>query len=185
MGKNDMSEDGEAQTLADAIVKLWSEHVTGHSLMDALRGEDMRRRGFTLVELVVGIAILLLIISLALSSCGWIAGGCSGGQGSLLVNPWHDSQAKIQVIRSYAMSATDEVSGNVYRIFAKVLEDSDGNTGEETFEVRDSYLDGNMMSADLFGKLVDNGIFIVDCRGERSGVRSSFRGITAVEKVEE
>jgi len=145
----------------------------------------MKRNAFTLIELIIAVVVLLVVGGVLLKGCAWITAGGSG-QGSLIVNPYHNSTAKIQVIRSYAIGAADEISGNVYRIYAKVLEDSDGNVGnEETFEVRDSWLDGNMSSADLFGKMVDNGIFNVKCRGERSGVASAFRGITGVETVEE
>ena len=141
----------------------------------------MRNRAFTLIELIVVVAVLAMV---AIGGTALFRGclGVGSGQGSLIVNPYHASTAIIKVVKSYSMTSADEVSGNIYRVFCEVEQDSDGNAGEETMEIRDSWLDGNFMSADLFGKLVDGEMYKVTCRGERSGITSSFRGITSVEK---
>ncbi len=141
------------------------------------------RKGFTLIELLVAIAILGVVV--------FVAGGamfrsCAAtGQGSILVNPFHESTVVFKVVKSYAIAAPEGVAGSVYRVFAQVLQDTDGNLGEETFEIRDSWLDGKMMSADLFGKLQDQHTYRANCRGERSGVASSFRGIVSLEHIAE
>lgn len=142
------------------------------------------RRGFTLIELIIVVVILFILGGALLSGGSCIMGGCSTtDQGSLLVNPYHNSTVVFKVLKSYSMASPDGL-GNIYRVFAQIIQDSDGNAGgEETFEIRDSWLDGNMMSADLFGRLQDQHIYEVKCRGERSGVMSSFRGIVSLEHV--
>lgn len=150
----------------------------------------LKRRAFTVGNLVVAIVPLLIIFVLA----NWIARGCSSQlSDNIIVNPLHFSTAKIQVLTTYF--ASNEL-GNVYRVYASVVWDSDafGRDGEEppreTFEIEDSFIDGNYRTADLFGELrtaeQTGKIFEIELRGERSGISGtgSFRQIHSVTVVE-
>jgi len=155
----------------------------------------MKREGFTLVEVIVGVIVIVFVTVLA----GWVFRGC-GAQATdnLIVNPLHSSTAKIQVLTTYFASNPDK---NIYRVYGKVVEDTDAitcGTGEEhtliecpqeTFEIEDSFIDGNYRTADLFGELrtaeQTERIFEINLRGERSGVSGtgSFRQIHSVTPI--
>ena len=144
----------------------------------------MTRKAFTLVELIVVIVLGLIVGGIAISGIR----GCTGagtGQGSLITNPYKSTESRIQVIRA-DMAAANSKDGLIviYRVGTIVL--SGYGAGEtETFEIRDSLLDANFSSADLYMRLIEGKIYDVTCRGERSGILSVFRGITSVEEVVE
>lgn len=151
-----------------------------------------KRNGFTLVELVIIMAVLGL---LSVGGCWVFRGAAAQVSDNLIVNPFHSSTAKIQVLTTYFGS---NGSGNIYRVYAKVVADSDAGAcieeecPHETFEIEDSFIDGNYRTADIFGELKSSEqtkrVFEVELRGERSGVSGtgSFRQIhSAVEVVVE
>lgn len=143
----------------------------------------MSKCGFT--ELIVVVVILGVLVGGGCLACR----GC-GAQLSdnLIVNPFHSSTAKIQVLTTYF--ASNEL-GNIYRVYANVVEDTDGGSGPETFEIEDSFIDGNYRTADIFGELRSQEqtgrIFEVELRGERSGISGagSFRQIHGAVEVGE
>ena len=122
----------------------------------------------------------------------WLYAGCQAKmRDNLIVNPLHSSSAKIQVLTTYFASNS---ARNIYRVYANVVEDSDGGSGHETFEIEDSFIDGNYRTADIFGELRSNEksgrIFEVRLRGERSGVvggggKGSFRQIHGATMLEQ
>lgn len=141
----------------------------------------MKRKAFTLTELILVVLILITVTSFALTGASCLMSGGSD-QGSLLVNPLHKSTVLIRVVKSYV--AIKEGT-HVFRIFAQVLEDSDGdfNLEGESFQITDSWMDGEKKSADIFGRMQDKHTYRVQCRGERSGTISSFRAIVSAEHI--
>lgn len=156
-----------------------------------------KNNGFTLIT-VVGAVI---VFSVVVISFGWLIRGCGAVvNDNLIVNPLHSSTAKIQVLTGYF--ASNEL-GNIYRIYAKVVEDTDAGVCEtgkehsfikcphETFEIEDSFIDGNYRTADLFGELKSSEqtgkVFEIEMRGERSGISGTgkFRQIHSVTTVGE
>lgn len=153
-----------------------------------------KRNGFSLVEVIMaGVILFVLCVVGAV-----VIRGC-GAQLSdnLIVNPFHFSTAKIQVLATYFAS---NETRNIYRVYATVIEDSDGSvcgTGEgliecprETFEIGDSFIDGNYRTADHFGELRSSAqtgrVFEVNLRGERSGISGTtgtFREIHSITEV--
>lgn len=121
-----------------------------------------KRSAFTLIELLVVFAILgiLLVIFGRLT--------CSG------FGAFEKSTDVITVNDKYPLSSE---SGTSYRIETTTTE------GDEVFEISDSFLDGQFLSADLYAKLKRDHQYAVRCRGYRSGRWSSFRVI--VEIIEE
>lgn len=159
------------------------------------------RRGFTLIELIIVLFIVGIVLTVLFIGASWLFSGCTAQMSdNLIVNPLHTSHATIKVRTTYAIGSE---LGNIYRVYGEVMEDSDGEpceTGEEhtliecpseTFEISDSFIDGNYRSADLFGELRSHeqtgDMFRVELRGERSGVAGggSFRQIRSVSRVEE
>lgn len=146
----------------------------------------MSRRGFTLVELIV----VLAIVGIVLTAGSWVLSGCGAQLGdNLIVNPFHTSTAQITVKGTY-FGATE--IGNLYRVVGNVIRDSDGEvigSGTETFEVSDSFIDGNYRTADLFAELHiavgTSQVFEIELRGERSGISGggSFRQIRSVTAI--
>jgi len=102
-----------------------------------------------LIIIVIGV----LCGGLVLVGGKWLYTGCQAKMGdNLIVNPIHSSSAKIQVLTTYFGSGAK----NIYRVYANVIEDSDGRSGHETFEIGDSFIDGNYRTADIFGELRSN-----------------------------
>lgn len=152
-----------------------------------------KRNGFTLVEVIIMSVIIFVLCVVGI----WGIRGC-GAQLSdnLIVNPLHSSIAKIKVLATYFAS---NETRNIYRVYATVIEDSDGNvcgTGEgliecprETFEIGDSFIDGNYRTADHFGELRSSAqtgrVFEVNLRGERSGVSGSMGTFREIHSITE
>lgn len=156
----------------------------------------MSRKGFTIVELIIVIVIGAILLTIVVGGGSWLFSGCSAQVGdNLIVNSFHNSTAQITVRGTY-FGATEV--GNLYRVVATVIKDSDyatpcesGVCPTETFEVSDSFIDGNFRTADLFGELhIAVGtlqVFEIELRGERSGVSGggSFRQIRSVTAIGE
>lgn len=123
------------------------------------------RKGFTLVELLVVAAILLVLI---VAVCPFAFSGCAGGGHGY----YAERTATIEVVRLYAVPGKN---GTSYRCYAKVLgTDDEGLPAETTFEITDSFLKGQYMSADLFGKLREGGRYDIVFYGVRRGFMSLF-----------
>lgn len=147
------------------------------------------RKGFTL--------LVVIILALVIIGGTWVLRGCGAQLGdNLIVNPLHSSSARIKVLTTYFAS---NETRNIYRVYATVIEDSDyatpcesGVCPNETFEIEDSFIDGNYRTADIFGELKTSEqtgkIFAIEMRGERSGISGtgSFRQIhsAAIERTE-
>lgn len=149
----------------------------------------MRKRGFTLIELIIVFVVILVGGSILVIGGCWAIRGCTGQlSDNLIVNPYHSSTAQIKVLGAY-FGSTD--AGNLYRVVGGLVQDSDGGTGTETFEVSDSFIDGNFRTADLFGELLlavgTEQVFQMELRGERSGISGggSFRQIHSITRVGE
>lgn len=126
----------------------------------------MRSKGFTLVEALV---IMLILVVLALIG-GTAFGGCPG-PGSYFT----ERTATIEVIRLYAVPSAPNGHSTSYRCYAKVLETDDEKLPTETtFEITDSFVKGQYMSADLFGRLREGGRFEIVFYGVRRGFASMF-----------
>jgi prepilin-type N-terminal cleavage/methylation domain-containing protein len=123
------------------------------------------RKGFTLIELFV---VALIILILVVAVCPFVFSGCAGsGYGY-----YAERTATIEVIRLYAVPGQN---GTSYRCYAKILETDDGELpAETTFEITDSFLKGQYMSADLFGRLREGGRYDVVFYGVRRGFLSLF-----------
>lgn len=149
------------------------------------------RRAFALAKLV-----LLVVVACVLFIGGSVlARGCGARLSEdIIVNPLHSSTAQIKVIGTYFGSTETR---NIYRVYGTVLQDSDyatpcesGVCPNETFEIEDSFIDGNYRTADLFGMLTaavgTEKTFQVKMRGERSGIAGtgSFRMIHLVAETE-
>ena len=147
------------------------------------------RRGFSLIELLAVFVITSIVLTILIGGGSWLLQGCGAQVGdNLIVNPFHTSTAQITVGGTY-FGATD--AGNLYRVVGNLVQDSDGGSGAETFEISDSFIDGNYRSADLFAELhIAVGtaqVFEVELRGERSGISGggSFRQIRSVTQIRE
>jgi len=134
------------------------------------------RKAFTLIELLVVLFILGIVAAIGISViCGGVAGLASGGY-------FEERAATIEVIRLYPIASE---SGTSYRCYAKVLSNPSGdeNLGEETtFEITDSFMKGQLKSADLCGKLREGEVFEVVYYGVRVGWASQFPKIIAVNR---
>ncbi len=149
--------------------------------------KQMTRKGFTAIELVVAVAVLAICLTVIIGGGSWLLSGCGSQLGdNLIVNPFHSSTAQIMVRGTY-FGHTD--TGNLYRVVGNVVQDSDGGSGTETFEVSDGFIDGNFRTADLFAELLiaegTSQVFEIEMRGERSGISGggSFRQIRSVTAI--
>lgn len=146
-----------------------------------------RRKGLTLIELIIAAVIGIVALTVLVGGGSWLFSGCRAQvSDNMVINPLHTSTAQITVRGTY-FGATD--GGNLYRVVGNVVQDSDGGSGTETFEVSDSFIDGNYRTADQFAELhVAAGtpqVFEIELRGERSGVSGggSFRQIRSVTAI--
>lgn len=152
-----------------------------------------RNKGFTLIH-----AVVIVVIALSMVIGGsWLVHGCGAVvNDNIIVNPFHSSTAKIQVLTTYVFGLGE--TSKRYRVYATVMEDSDyatpcesGVCPNETFEIEDSFIDGNYRTADLFGELRSSEqtgkVFEIEMRGERSGISGTgkFRQIHSVTMVGE
>lgn len=150
----------------------------------------MTRKGFTLIELLIVLVIGAVALYVLIGGGSWLLSGCGAQMDDTwVVNPLHTSTVQIRVATTYF--GVGELA-NTYRVYAFVLHDTDefGRDGEEppreTFEISDSFIDGNYRTADLFGELrVAQGtsqMFEIETRGDRSGIAAggSFRQIRSV-----
>jgi hypothetical protein len=130
------------------------------------------RKGFAVVELIV-VAVILLVLAVAIGPV--VLNGCAGGGHGY----YAERTATIEVVRLYAVPGRD--GGTSYRCYAKVLgTDDEGLPAETTFEITDSFLKGQYMSADLFGRLREGGRYDVVFYGARRGFLSLFPVIIEV-----
>jgi prepilin-type N-terminal cleavage/methylation domain-containing protein len=121
------------------------------------------RKGFTLIELLVVVSILIILALLSFGGCR----GCTAKG-----NYYTERTATIEVVRLYAVPGRD---GTSYRCYAKVLGTNDDELpAETTFEITDSFLKGQYMSADLFGRLREGGRYDIVFYGVRRGFLSLF-----------
>lgn len=155
----------------------------------------MKRNAVTLIEVILVVVILGFLLGGA--TCV-LRGTAAQLSDNLIVNPYHNSTAKIKVLTTYfGTRGNSNISRNIYRVYAQVIWDSDVSPSEplldnppcETFEVNDSFLDGNYRSSDIFGELKANegSVFDVKLQGERSGIsgQGTYRSITSATMVEE
>ena len=140
----------------------------------------MKKKALTLTELLIIVALLGLSISFI---SALFFGSCSGGP--LFTNPYMSSESRI-VIVSKEMVGKTEGGGTFYNIYGYVLSGESGyasDDGFESFEISDSYLDGNLRSRDIYNQLQVKQIYDCTFRGERNGYYSSFRKVTGATYV--
>ena len=129
------------------------------------------RKAFTLIEVLVVVAIMALLLAVAL-----------GGVGKIFVGGdyFEERTATIKVLKLYPIAKD---TGTSYRCYAEVLDNPSGDehlTAKTTFEISDSFLKGQVLSADLFGELREGEVFSITYYGVRSGVLSEFPKIIAI-----
>lgn len=132
-----------------------------------------RKPAFTLIELLIVVAMLGLLVAIAVGGVGMLAGGA----GYL-----EERAATIEPIRLYTVPSD---SGTSYRCYAKVLRGADDESleAETTFEITDTILKGQHRSADLYGKLREGMAFEITYYGVRIGYLSQFPKIISVNSL--
>lgn len=117
----------------------------------------MKKKGFTLIELIVVVTCVFVLAAIIVPA---VAGMCN-------------KETVTVTVTDKGIKRYDDV--DKYLIY----------TNETTYQIADSFIDGNWNSSDLYGSIVIGETYTFTTRGYRVGFLSMYPNIIEVEEVDE
>lgn len=117
----------------------------------------MKKKGFTLIELIVVVTCVLVLAAIIVPA---VAGMCN-------------KETVTVTVTDKGIKRYDDV--DKYLIY----------TNETTYQIADSFIDGNWNSSDLYGSIVIGKTYIFTTRGYRVGFLSMYPNIIEVKEIDE